>query len=87
VAAGYDTAPNLIGSRSPNRRLTDRATSKGWLIARHSAAFPVTMLPSGRTATTADATTDWSPSGTIEVPAARATAAATDVVPRSIPRL
>jgi hypothetical protein len=45
------------------------------------------MLPSDRTATTADATTDRSPSGTIEVPAARATAAATDVVPRSIPRL
>ena len=46
--------PDRLGV--PSRRLSPRATNAGWLTARRSAS-PVTMLPSGRTATTAGATT------------------------------
>ena len=45
------------------------------------------MLPSALTWTTAGVTTSRSPSMNISTPVERATAAATDVVPRSTPRL
>src|SRR6185312_7676935 len=79
--------PSITGVGSPRRRLNSRPTRSGLLTARRFAASPVTSDPSSRTYTTAGATTVRSPRVIISTRDPRATAAATNVVPRSTPRL
>jgi hypothetical protein len=74
----------MSGVGSPSLRLYPRPSRAGSSAAAVTAAAPVSSLPSGVWQAT-DGTTISGDSATIRVPAASPTAAAVNVVPRSIP--
>ena len=85
ASAEYGEPPRSTGVLSPNRRLNSRATRPGSINARRLAASPISSESSARNSNTEGITAVRVPSEQISAQPSRQTAAAVNVVPRSIP--